>query len=549
MITGTWTAAYLLLTAAAPAAGVPADVEPFNRNKFEIPIKIAPGQQDKIRSLELHCSRNGGKTWELVGTARPDQTAFPYTAPADGTYWFSVLIVDRKGKTEPRSPYGVPPGLKVLVDTEAPSVSIVSAERKGDLINVRWEAREEYPNLSTFRLEYKPADGSGDWMAVPATQALAGQASFRSAGPVAVRATVADMAQNVGVSPEVKVAGAGVMTASAQTLEPPEGSTPLAPPGGPGAPAVAAQPPVAAPAPLQRGSGTVAGEIKPPPAREVPPSPTPAAPDASEGAGHNTVPSPLPPGSEGKTDSAANVVAASSSDSKKEPVVPPPPADKDATPHPVNNPRVTLEYKVARFGPSGVGAVDLYMTQDDGQSWQKVAAELGPAVPARPGEPMLRTLSLNLGQDGTYGFTLVVHSKAGLSRPAPRASEAPQMRLELDTTAPVATLYKPVPNPAQRDALVLKWDAKDKNLGSRPITLEWAEQPQAEWKPIGEKQLPNTGSYTWKVPEGIPAMVYLRLTVRDTAGNVAVAASRTPVAIDLVEPEANFTGFVRAGAP
>jgi hypothetical protein len=39
------------------------------------------------------------------------------------------------------------------------------------------------------------------------------------------------------------------------------------------------------------------------------------------------------------------------------------------------------------------------------------------------------------------------------------------------------------------------------------------------------------------VPEDTPPKVYLRLSVRDTAGNVAVAQTPQPVLIDLTEPE------------
>jgi hypothetical protein len=248
----------------------------------------------------------------------------------------------------------------------------------------------------------------------------------------------------------------------------------------------------------------------------------------------------------------ANVVAASSGDPQKEPTTPatPPSADKELAKEVVNNRRVTLEYEVSKSGPSGIGSVDLYMTQDDGLNWQRVEAEHGPAVPGRPGEPMRRTLSVLLGQDGTYGFTLIVRSKAGqTSRLEPKANEPPAMRLELDTKVPEAELYRPEPSPTQKDALVIQWKANDKNLGPRPISLEWAEQPRGEWKPIGDKQIANTGSHTWQLPEGMPAKVYLRLTVRDKGGNVAVAETRLPVLIDLVKPVAELRGVVRASNP
>ena len=35
--------------------------------------------------------------------------------------------------------------------------------------------------------------------------------------------------------------------------------------------------------------------------------------------------------------------------------------------------------------------------------------------------------------------------------------------------------------------------------------------------------LPKTGKYIWAITEKVPPKVYLKLTVRDIAGNVAVA--------------------------
>lgn len=57
------------------------------------------------------------------------------------------------------------------------------------------------------------------------------------------------------------------------------------------------------------------------------------------------------------------------------------------------------------------------------------------------------------------------------------------------------------------------------------------------WTVIGEEQLPNTGHYTWTIPPMTPPKVYLRLSVRDTTGNTAVAQTSQPVLIDLQAPK------------
>ena len=91
---------------------------------------------------------------------------------------------------------------------------------------------------------------------------------------------------------------------------------------------------------------------------------------------------------------------------------------------------------------------------------------------------------------------------------------------------------------------MLVWEASDKNLAVNPVTLEWAAQPgpDSHWTPIGPGELPNTGSYAWQPTPDVPPNVYLR-TVRDTAGNRAVARRSDPVLIDLSIPEVTNIGL------
>src|SRR5262245_47971566 len=115
MISGTWSVACLLL-ALGTAPGVPADVVPLSHLKFEIPIRIDPARKGEIRSLELFYSTNQGRTWEQAGVATPEQSAFSFTAPTDGVYWFSVVVVDQRGNKEPPDPSKAPVGQKILID-------------------------------------------------------------------------------------------------------------------------------------------------------------------------------------------------------------------------------------------------------------------------------------------------------------------------------------------------------------------------------------------------------------------------------------------------
>jgi hypothetical protein len=205
--------------------------------------------------------------------------------------------------------------------------------------------------------------------------------------------------------------------------------------------------------------------------------------------------------------------------------------------------QITIDYEVTKYGPSGVKSVELYVTRDDGRNWLRCDGEDNINAPApvesrgAPGS-LKRSLTVELQADGPYGFYLIVKSGAGLGKPPPQNGiDVPQIRIEVDTTAPKADLFEPRPHPTRRDSLVLSWTASDNKLGPTPITLQWAERPDGDWQPIGGGELPNTGEYVWQVPSNVPPHVYLRLLVRDMAGNESVAQTAQPVLVDLNEPE------------
>jgi hypothetical protein len=147
---------------------------------------------------------------------------------------------------------------------------------------------------------------------------------------------------------------------------------------------------------------------------------------------------------------------------------------------------------------------------------------------------------LELPGEGVFGLSMVVLNKAEIGRKPPQPGEAPEMMVEVDLSPPLAELLKPKQDPQRRDNLLLRWNARDKNLPERPVTLEWAERPEGPWQLIGGGELENKGQYSWVPPKGIPVYVHLRLRVRDKAGNEAVAATQEPELIDLTEPESRL---------
>ena len=72
------------------------------------------------------------------------------------------------------------------------------------------------------------------------------------------------------------------------------------------------------------------------------------------------------------------------------------------------------------------------------------------ALPVGGGSAHRQSLTIDLLDDGLYGFHVVVKSKAGIGKPAPQSGEAPRIRIELDTKAPTAELIRPRLDATQR---------------------------------------------------------------------------------------------------
>jgi hypothetical protein len=489
------------------AGAVPPDPFYLNQRAFQIPIRVQAERKDDVKGLELYVSTDNGQSWQLSAKAAPDQAAFSYAATRDGHYLFTVVVLDKKtGQPEPSNVMTAPVGQHIVVDTIRPDVRILKAERQGEGIVVKWSAHDDNPDWATLRLEYRPADASESaWTAVGAMPGATGETIVPAHGPgaVAIRLSLKDRADNAGLAEQTVPAAAGAATA----ISPPAMTTATAYSG----PSVQA-------ANLTNSTLPPAGG----PPDSVPPPKEPAGTPSPIG---SSMPATFPAGS-----SSAGMSSAGSEHGKLPSL------------RLVNKPQVKLDFDVTRFGPSGLGGVDVYVTQDEGANWEKAQSDVapalsGPAEPGRPG-PVHGSLTLPLPREGVvYGFYLVVKSKAGLGKAPPTRGDLPHIRVERDTKLPDAKLYSPEPDSAHSDCLVMVWQASDKNLTEKPISLEWAERREGPWDFIGEPQLANTGRLSWKVPANAPAKVFLRLKVRDQAGNEAVAQTSEPILIDLIVPE------------
>jgi hypothetical protein len=502
---------------------------------FQIPIVLKAGKPADIRQLFLYYSEDEGQTWQTWRATSPTEKAFIFRAPRDGKYWFLVGQEDQQGNKIPADPMRARPDQRIVVDTVPPRVQVVKAERQpnGEVL-LRWTIAEDHPDPRTLRLDYQTRPGQ--WTPLPIDpQSASSEKQFNpgSTGEVRVRVQIKDRAGNTGQDEATVSAAGGPAPAPVpafNVIPTNRGETPAPP-------------------------GLLASRQTAHPPNEPPP---PSPPKREETYQPLSPPAPMSPPEQ--TFIGPTPVAASSALSTP-PATFAPETARGALPpvQIVKNREVRIEFEVAKFGPSGLGGADVYVTLNEGATWERwpgeVPVTLPPITEAHGPTPVRGSVMVQLAREAvTYGFIVAVKSKAGLARPAPKPGEPPRVRIELDATVPKAEMYEPRPDPRQPDTLVLSWNAVDRNLPSHPVSLEWAERKEGPWSSISGERLPNTvapglpptekvtGACSWRLPERMPSRVYLRLTVQDTAGNRAVAETANPVLIDLSVPETNIIG-------
>lgn len=192
----------------------------------------------------------------------------------------------------------------------------------------------------------------------------------------------------------------------------------------------------------------------------------------------------------------------------------------------VKSHRFEVNYRIDDVGPSGVSAVELFVTQNNGQKWWKYGDDADKQSP----------FVVEVPEDGVYGFAIRVRSGAGLADEPPQSGEEPSVVIVVDRTPPTVQL-QPIQQGAggQMNKLTISWRIADDNPSDKPISLAYSANPNGPWEPICGWQ-PDTGSYAWSVGHGVPSRLYIRLVARDAAGNHSFVDTPQPLLVDLSKP-------------
>jgi hypothetical protein len=534
----------------------------MRQTAFNVPFTInasAPAPAE----IQLYVSTDRGGSWKLYDRATPTAKQFAFRATADGEYWFALRTVAADGRANPPGPT-YKPGVRVIVDTVEPQLEFEATVGAAGEIKTSWKISDPTLAPETLKIEYQPTLG-GPWQPIAidrrmdanAAGGIAGQTTWwpeTSSRVIHVRGEISDRASNRSVVNRrlflPKVAGSDETNSHSNTAA-------TAPPNGP-----ASREQEAGIAWLPTTTPGAAGTWQPPASgssqwlaatgrdRTESPSQNASAPNAA-GIPHGTTPKSSANSFLTATQPLSDLGAYPAVPGKTQPPVtrqvtdgnnqqPTSPAAPETRALPSGErPRMTnvlkfeLEYDVEAVGPAGVAEVQLWGTSDNGQTWTQWQTDTDKQSP----------LEISVPRDGVYGFRVVVIGANGLSGPVPHNGDLADLWVGVDTVVPRTRLTSAIYGEGQQAGqLDIRWEASDTSLGERPVTLQFAEAGTGPWSTVASG-LPNTGQYYWPVDGRIPEKIYLRIEVRDEAGNVGEFQLEEPVSTSGLVPQAHIRGL------
>jgi hypothetical protein len=213
--------------------------------------------------------------------------------------------------------------------------------------------------------------------------------------------------------------------------------------------------------------------------------------------------------------------------------VEPPPGVK---PRMVNSRRFELEYDIESAGNAGISQVELWTTRDGGKSWTLSGTDPDGVSP----------YAVNVPDEGIYGFRMVIETTSGLRTPSPLPGDLPDVWIGVDVTKPTAKFVGIQQGTGEQvGELEIRWQVADAQLSSRPVGISFSEKSEGPWTTIATGLPAELDHYAWRLDAKTPEKFFLKLDVRDIAGNVTSLVTPQPVTIERVRPQ----GRIRSVRP
>lgn len=563
-------------TPSTPSPTAPAETAPpplaTRQTTFTIPFTVEAGKGTV--EVQLHVSRDAGAKWDIYSRQRPEAGQFLFRASEDGEYWFASRLVDAQGRGALAAGETLTPELRVRVDTTPPKAELSARVGAGGEIIAKFAASDGDLVMESVKVEFQPA-GDEKWQAVVLDPTLVKQSPGDIQGEVrwypktnqraiGIRLVARDGASNTtlinrgiylpgatkpGETPQRSPAPLDVdpfrrddLTQRKPTAQPwpeessgsPTTSTSANPPS-----ATASKPDTTSPLPnYQAVSAPIAGapvanqvEASRPPSTPpdfVPPSTI--APWPTGAAGN------APPNSAPTANPAEHPFPSTGISSSSEP---PQPAGartdlpSGEQPHFTTRKRFKLDYDRSDVPADQLADVELWGTHDGGRTWLKWGTDPDRESP----------FEVEVEREGVFGFRIVMVHRNGMAGITPRSGDAADIWIGVDGTQPTAKFgsiaYGKGLNAGQLD---IQWTASDDWLSARPISLSYATAPEGPWTAVATG-LANTGQFSWRVEPSVPRKVFLKLEVRDDAGNLTEDRTTEPLELEGLIPRGKIRGL------
>ncbi len=516
----------------ATAAPAPAPLA-TRQTTFTIPFSVDPRAASEV---QLHVSSDQGKTWSLYSRQRPDAKQFLFRAAEDGEYWFASRTIDPQGRGAGDGL--LTPELRVRVDTTTPKTDLTARVGSNGEIIATWQASDVDLVAESVQIEYQAA-GDRQWQSVVLDPAKTKQEATGLSGEATWFPRTNHRAINLRI---VARDGAGNSAMINRGVYLPASQAP-------------AKSNPRSPAPLNvdpfRRDVEKIGD-KPPQKWPSEQPPDAAKPSEIASSAADALPTfkPVAAPIEGAVAGPADGQAF-----ERPPVrsFDPPPPPQSVAPAPrIPDPatarqdvppgeqpsfttkrRFKLDYDADDVPLEQIADVELWGTHDAGKTWLKWGVDPDRQSP----------FEVEVDKEGVFGFRVVIVHQNGMAGHTPRAGDAADIWIGVDGTAPLAKFGSVAYGKGHSSGqLEIHWTASDDWLATRPVTLSYATDPQGPWTTIATG-LANTGQYFWRVEPSVPRRVYLRLEVRDHAGNVTEDRLAEIIELEGLVPRGKIRGL------
>lgn len=180
--------------------------------------------------------------------------------------------------------------------------------------------------------------------------------------------------------------------------------------------------------------------------------------------------------------------------------------------HYSNRHHVRFVPRVRESGPAQTKSIDLYVSEDAGETWKKHSTHEDPEGVIVFEAPM----------DGHYAFSTVATDNLGQREPEPATKEEVELEVIIDTTAPKLALDRKLIDlkARSRDVKMLYWKAQDANPVDH-VHIAWWDPSSRNW--ITKARLKDARSYAFQIPDVNWGWEHfkVRLQAHDAAGNAS----------------------------